>query len=140
MEREGHPQIDLDRIDELLRFLPAFEAEDRSFVAGWTGGESNDSGATTIRHPVYEDDVLEFFEAAGREWWTDFDYARHDVHAMIGDDDFIRSCSMDDFKTMLTFCVRGERFCDGLWQRLLESGRIAKLLRRLQELRQSVAD
>jgi hypothetical protein len=40
---------------------------------------------------------------------------------------------------MLTACVRSERFCDGSWERLLESGTIVWLLRRLAALRQTLA-
>jgi hypothetical protein len=37
---------------------------------------------------------------------------------------------------MLTYCVRGERFSDGHWAAMLESGRIVALLKRLRALRQ----
>jgi hypothetical protein len=39
---------------------------------------------------------------------------------------------------MLTYCVRGERFCDGHWENLLRSGRVVALLRRLAELREAL--
>jgi hypothetical protein len=35
---------------------------------------------------------------------------------------------------MLTYCVRGERFCDGHWAAMLESGRVVAILRRLRVL------
>jgi uncharacterized protein DUF6508 len=36
---------------------------------------------------------------------------------------------------MLTGCVRGERFCDGYWEGILQTGRVVALLRRLEVLR-----
>jgi hypothetical protein len=43
---------------------------------------------------------------------------------------------LDEIKSMLTYCVRGERFYDGHWEDTLKSGRITALLRRLAVLRQ----
>ena len=39
---------------------------------------------------------------------------------------------------MLTYCVRGERFGDGLWAHMLEMGKIVFLLKRLQVLRDQI--
>ena len=36
---------------------------------------------------------------------------------------------------MLTFCVRGERFCDGHWAAMIEGGQVRRLLERLAELK-----
>jgi broad-specificity NMP kinase len=58
---------------------------------------------------------------------------------MLSDDDLIATASLDQIKTMLTYCVRGERFVDGHWAHMLESGRIVALLRRLAELREELA-
>jgi hypothetical protein len=41
---------------------------------------------------------------------------------------------------MLTFCVRGERFCDGHWAEMVKAGRIGAILRRLEQLRSKAAD
>ena len=37
---------------------------------------------------------------------------------------------------MLTYCVRGERFCDGFWGSAIESGKIRAILERLKEIQQ----
>jgi hypothetical protein len=39
---------------------------------------------------------------------------------------------------MLTYCVRGERFGGGHWEEMLVSGVVVKLLRRLEQLRETV--
>ena len=41
---------------------------------------------------------------------------------------------------MLTFCVRGERFCDGHWGAMVREGRIGAILHRLQQLRGEAQD
>ena len=124
-----------EKMDELLRFLPLFENPDREYVVDWGGGETTADGAITVPYPVYCDDVLEFFKLAGQTYWSDFNYDPRQAHGMLSDDDLIATASLDQIKTMLTYCVRGERFVDGHWAHMLESGRIVALLRRLAVLR-----
>jgi hypothetical protein len=57
---------------------------------------------------------------------------------MVESDEAIASATLAEVKTMLTFCVRGERFCDGHWGAVIGQGRIGAILRRLEQLRESV--
>ncbi len=123
------------QIDGLLGFLPLFEVPGRRFVQTWAGGEETPDGAITVPFPEYCDDVLAFFWRAGQPCWSDFDYDPRTAHAMLSDDAFITACTLEEIKTMLTYCVRGERFADGHWERMLKEGRIAAILRRLMVLR-----
>jgi hypothetical protein len=125
-------------VDELLAFLPLFEAPGRAFVVKWAGGEAVDGETTTVRYPVYADDVLAFIQAASRPCWNDFGYVPRVAHVMLEDDDRVSRASLDEVRSMLTACVRGERFCDGYWDGLLRGGRVTALLRRLAALRPSV--
>lgn len=131
----ANPTIDRKRIDELLQFLPRFERPGRAFIRSWGGGNKTPDGAVIIPFPIYEDDVRVFFQLAGQPWWTDFRYEPRRAYELLRDDAFIETCSLDDVRTMLTYCVRGERFGDGLWAHMLETGRVVALLRRLQVLR-----
>lgn len=54
---------------------------------------------------------------------------------MIEDDVAISQASLQDIRTNLTYCVRGERLCDGHWAAMLESGRVVAILERLAQLR-----
>lgn len=130
-----HVTLPVEKIDELLRFLPLFEVTDREYVKGWGGGEMTADGAVTVPYPIYCDDVLEFYSLAGQPHWADYDYRPLEAYAMLSDDQFISTASLDNIKTMLTYCVRGERFGDGHWAYMLETGRIVALLRRLAVLR-----
>ncbi|MCB0207481.1 MAG: hypothetical protein KDH89_21880, partial [Anaerolineae bacterium] len=91
-------------------------------------------------HPVYAPDVVAFFRLAGQPCWCDYGYQPAEAGAMLADDDLIRSASLEQVKTMLTFCVRGERFSDGHWGAMLREGRIVLLLRRLALLRDQLAE
>jgi hypothetical protein len=130
--------ITVDKIDELLHFLPLFDVPGRKFVEGWAGGEETPGGAITVPFPEYCDDVLAFFALAGQTCWSDYGYEPRRAHRMLNDDRFISSCSLHDIKTLLTYCVRGERFCDGHWENVLESGRVVAILRRLEVLRETL--
>jgi hypothetical protein len=128
-----------EKMDELLRFLPVFEIPNRQYVKDWGGGETTALGAITVPYPIYCDDVLEFYTLAGQTHWSDFDYNPREAYDMLSDDECISTASLDELRTMLTYCVRGERFADGHWAHMLESGRIVALLRRLAALRNKVA-
>ncbi len=120
-------------IDELIRFLPEFERPGRRFTEKWDS-ESKD-GAVELPYPVYSPDVTEFFAFASQEWWCDFNYVPATAGEMIENDEIIRTATIDQLKTLLTYCVRGERFCDGHWATVLETGRVQAILRRPRELR-----
>lgn len=133
-----HVTLTVEEMDELLEFLPLFENPDRAYVKGWGGGEPTGDGAITVPYPIYCDDVLEFFTLAGQTHWSDFEYQPREAGAMLSDDALIATASLDEIRTMLTYCVRGERFGDGHWAYMLESGRILALLRRLAALRDEI--
>jgi hypothetical protein len=130
--------ITLERIDELLAFLPRLEAPGRTFVQAWAGGERTPDGAITMPYPIYDADVVAFFLQAGQPWWSDYTYDPRTARELLSDDASIGRCSLEEIKTLLTYSVRGERFVDGHWLHLLETGRIWAVLRRLAELRQAL--
>jgi hypothetical protein len=132
------PPITRQKIDELLRFLPVFQEPGVKFVVEWAGGETTDDGAMTMHYPVYTEVVEEFFSLAGQSCWCDYDYIPKEAREMIEDKDFIQRATLEEIKTMLTFCVRGERFCDGHWGVMLETGKISRILERLAVLRESL--
>ena len=132
--------ITSQRIDELLAFLPALIVPERQFIVRWVGGEKTADGATTTSHPVYADDVLAFFRLAGQRCWSDYGYDPIEAHKMLVDDGFIQRATLERVKSMLTYCVRGERFSDGHWAEILRSGRITAILRRLAVLKDSMSN
>ena len=130
MSRRG---ITGEDIAALLKFLPGFERPGREF-ATWRGcGQQSD--ALTLPYPDYDEDVVEFFGLAGQECWSDFGYRPEAAWRMLSDDAAVARAGLEEVKTMLTYCVRSERFGDGNWQSLLKEGRVAALLRRLAAVR-----
>lgn len=122
MMRVPRPRPTLEEMDDLLRFLPVLAQPGRSFM-------------TAPRQ--YMPDVQAFFRRAGSGWWSDPDYEPTRAARMLADDDAVGRATLQEVRAMLTCCVRGERFGDGYWEGILQSGRVVALLRRLQVLREA---
>jgi hypothetical protein len=125
-------------IDQLLQFLPLLEMPGRSYVRAASGDETTLEQASSVPYPEYCEDVLAFFWQAGQPCWSDFEYEPREAWALLGDDRHIDTCSLNELGTLLTACVRSERFSDGAWLSLLESGRIVAILKRLAVLRDAL--
>lgn len=122
-------------IDKLTAFLPRLYAERFSPVREWKGGERTEDGAITMPWPDYEPVVRDFFKAAAAPCWTQTNYLAARADKMLADEALVRNASLDQVRIMLTFCVRGERFCDGHWAAAIEGGHIRSLLQRLVQIR-----
>jgi len=125
----------LQEIEELTAFLPILYADGFSPIISWSGGEKQKNGTITFPYPNYNKVVEEFFRVAGNEYWLDYEYNPEQAGRMLRDENFIKVASLSEIKTMLTFCVRGERFSDGHWGEMIEEGYIRRLLERLDEIR-----
>jgi len=125
-------QVTKSDIDALLGFLSIFSQKNLKAIEKWDGGGHIEEGFMQIPFPVYTREVSHFFHLAGQEKWTDPDYTEKPISNQIQDDSYIRNASLEEIKTLLTYCVRGERFCDGHWGQCIKSGRIQAILRRLE--------
>jgi hypothetical protein len=132
-------EITRDDIDALLEFLPLFEKPGREF-AKWSEMVKNADGSFSLPYPVYDEDVEEFFSLVGQRGWIDVGYKPEEAARMLADEEFIKGASLEQVKTMLTYCVRGERFCDGHRESLLVGGQIVALLGRLKAIREQMRD
>lgn len=128
-------EITGEDIDALLEFLPRFEKPGRMF-ARWGDVEKNADGSISLPFPIYDDDVEDFFRLLGQHGWIDYNYKPEEAGPMLADEDFIRRASLEQVRSMLTCCLRSERFGDGNWESLLAGGQIVALLRRLEAIRE----
>jgi len=124
----------ITEIKELIAFMPKLYSEGFQPVEQWHGGKPDVAGIIQMPYPEYDPVVEDFFRAAGQECWRDYGYDPAEAGRMVRDADFVKNSSLDQIRTMLTFCVRGERFSDGHWGEMVESGNIRNLLERLAEL------
>ena len=131
---ETYQQPTIQEIEVLTAFLPRLYAEDFSPVINWEGGKQKD-GTYILPYPHYHSLVDEFFRAVASGGWIDFEYKPEQASQMLKDETFIKTASLSQIKTMLTFCLRGERFSDGHWAEMIEEGYIRRLLERLNEIK-----
>ncbi|HEX5808759.1 MAG TPA: DUF6508 domain-containing protein [Anaerolineales bacterium] len=123
----------LQQIEEITSYLPRLYAEGFLPVLSWEGGKRKD-GTYSLPYPNYHPLVEEFFRVVS-SGWLDYEYNPEEAYQMLKDEDLIKRASLPEIKTMLTFCVRGERFSDGHWGEMIEKGYIRRLLERLVELK-----
>jgi hypothetical protein len=128
------PLPTLQEIETLTAFLPRLYAEGFSPVLRWYGGKQNE-GAFTLPYPDYDPLVKEFFTVAANECWRDYDYNPDQGYQTLTDENFVKTASLSQIKSMLTLCVRGGRFSDGHWEEMIEKGYIRRLLERLNEIK-----
>jgi hypothetical protein len=121
-------------INILVSYLPKLYEEGFNPIKKWHGGNENKDGSISFPCPEYDEVVVDFFKAASAKCWLDYDYSPEEAAKMLNDDQAIKTADLSQIKTMLTYCVRGERFCDGHWGSLIEEGHIRKLLERLAEI------
>ena len=122
----------LREIEELVSFLPRLYAEGFTPIRRWGGGTRGADGVS-MPWPEYEEVVEEFFRVASSEWWMDDEYSPEEARRMLENGALIKAADLAQIKTMLTYCVRGERFCDGHWGAMIDGGHIRRLLLRLAE-------
>lgn len=119
----------LQDIDELLAYIPILHSEGFETIRNWQ------FETDAFPNPNYNPVVERFFRCASKQCWRDYDYRPVKAGGMLKDLNLINNATIDQIKTMLTYCVRGERFCDAHWSSMIEEGHILRLLKRLSELR-----
>ena len=128
------PLPTLQDMEELTAFLPPLYAEGFSPILRWEGGEKLKDGSYSMHYPIYNRVVEEFFNAV-RGPWIDYEYNPEQAYKMLQDEQAVKTASLAEIKTMLTFCLRGERFSDGHWAAMIEKGYIRCVLERLNEIK-----
>jgi len=136
---KNSPLLTLQQIEELTAFLPRLYAEGFSPIVSWSGGEKLKDGSFSMAYPNYNSIVEEFFRVISSAW-LDYEYNPEQAYQMLRDENLIKTASLSQIKTMLTFCVRGERFSDGHWGEMIEKGYIRRLLERLNEIKSELLE
>lgn len=133
------PLPTFQEIEKLTAFLPRLYAEGFSPIDSWSGGGKLEDGSFSLPCPNYNSVVEEFFRVVSGAW-LDYEYNPEQAYQMLRDENLIKTASLSQIKTMLTFCVRGERFSDGHWGEMIEKGYIRRLLERLNEIKSELLE
>lgn len=121
----------------LAAYVSYFEYHSGDFCT-W---EAEPTGSDDIPayHPRYEGELLRFIESAGSSGLMRTDY----MNALGGFDpsapmDFIQAADVELLRAVLTYYVRQERFCEGLWAKAAGDGVFLAILHRLGELQKQI--
>jgi hypothetical protein len=129
----------LQDVEALTAHLPRLYADGFSPVTRWDGAEKLKDGSFTLPYPSYDPLVEEFFNEVRRAW-IDYEYNPEQAYQMLKDEQAVKKASLSEIKSMLTFCVRGERFSDGHWGEMIEKGYIRRILERLIEIKSEMTN
>lgn len=116
----------LEQIEALIAFLPRLYADGFSPIESWRGAEKHGDGSFTVPYPNYNPLVEQFFRAVSCGGWLDPKYNPEQACQLLQDENAVKTASIEQIKSMLTFCVRGE---------MIEKGYIRRLFERLEQIK-----
>lgn len=114
-----------DKISRLLSFLPLFDPP-QDPVLRWKVG--------LFPCPVYNEFVEDFFEAVGEFCGEQIIWDHESIRSSLYQDSLVEVASLTTLREMLAYCLRGEKFYDGHWAKMITEGRITVIMRRMAEL------
>ena len=124
--------INSKTIKELTDFLPIIYDDKIEVAKGPKKGEADLFGGYHIYHPSIE----KFFELASQQYWQDYQYVENFSYQMIEQGE-IEKASINQLKTILTWCNRVERFNEGHWEYVIKDDVIKRVLNRLIQINEN---
>jgi ADP-ribosyl-[dinitrogen reductase] hydrolase len=134
MGKDSVPEIGLQQIDAILKYLPTFEKEDYQF-GQWVEPEGG------FPYFSFSPEVDEFIDALHKQdviipfdwtsWSEEAEHYQTDAEAL-ETADLLTLCKL------LTVHVRADRFVEGHLASVFESGHITAILRRLKQIREKM--
>lgn len=128
----------MSKYEKLFEFISYFENADRKNVCHWIGGKEDKDGVFTMPFPIYDKKLESFIDEVSKTDLMDREYMKTlRKYNVIGSSDKIASIEGADFnllKAILTFYIRAERFCSGVWSSAFHDKVFYKILMRLKQL------
>lgn len=122
-------QPDAQDIEALVAFLPRLYGDDAPPLVRWID--------PAFSPPEYDESVKEFMKlVVSQNCWLDPYYLQKKAGERLGNEAQVRNATIPEIQTMLTFIVKGERFRDGFWAGIVETGPLRRLLERLSVILQ----
>ncbi len=87
----------------------------------------------TDNHFAYVDEYPEpihrFISVISIPYWTDTNYTNKPVHEWLQNANNLPKLALNDLKSLFTYFVRQERFCEGFWQIMTEKDYVSQVLK-----------
>lgn len=110
----------------ILKFIQKLEAQEKK-------GSISEKITLINGELDYPSWVNQLFRVANGPEWQDTNYnpAIEENHL---DDEYIYDASLKQIRSLLTYCVREERFSMGFWAQIIDNGIMMSILKRIEEL------
>jgi ADP-ribosyl-[dinitrogen reductase] hydrolase len=135
VSNDSIPEIGLQQIDAILKYLPLFEEQDYQY-GQWVGQEgqfpyfSFSPEVDEFIGTLYKQNVIIPFD--WRNWSAEAERYQSDPDA-------VEMADLLTLRKLLTAHVRADRFVEGHLANVFESGHITAILRRFQQIRDEMA-
>ncbi len=129
--------ITTKNIDAVLKFLPYFEDNKNQFY------EVQKDSDFLMAPYIYSKEVMTFMDTLYNENIVfSFDWGEWQEEAIryFNNPDLIKSTDILTLRKLFTLHVRKERFCDGHFTSVIDSGHLVNILKRLKELRDKIKE
>lgn len=122
------------QIDHLLMYYPVLCAEGFDPFQPGSPSASIPPGGFLPSSPNYQALVIEFFNLLAQECWLDHDYDPAEAYRVLTDPQRLKAADLSTLRSLFTWCLRGERFCEGHWGQVITSGVLRDIMNRLREI------
>ncbi|WLD93807.1 DUF6508 domain-containing protein [Alkalihalobacillus sp. AL-G] len=127
----------MSKYQNLLKYISYFENATENEACRWSSGGENEEGVITMSYPIYDEQLTTFIDEVYKTNLLDSDYFGTLKKHGLSSEELISEIDDADIgltKAILTYYVRQERFCDGLWASAVKDKVFYKILIRLREL------
>lgn len=125
---------DVERLRRLTRFIPKFRTY--SETEKEFGKVSMDGGL----YAQYPNLLHSFLDQLEEDGWLEGPYSGEEGQRYAKNPALIEEADIKTLRRLLVYCSRGERFWTGFWKRVVETGFLLGILRRLRDIQQSLED
>jgi hypothetical protein len=123
-----------EQIDRLLEYYPVLCTEGFEPFQPGSSSASIPSGGFFSSSLHYQPLVVEFFNLLAQECWLDHDYDPAEAYRVLTDPQQLKTADLAKLRSLFTWCLRGERFCEGHWGQVITSGMLREIMNRLREI------
>ena len=126
-------------LDVVLSFIPMLEKNRGESFYRWEGGGVDDEGVINVARPIRDWKIEEFIWCLINYGFVqDFDWMEWGKEAKRYEEapELIAEADLETCIKLLTCYQRADRFVDGYFAHIIESGQLVKTLRRLGNLRE----
>lgn len=128
----------MTKYDRLFEFIPYLETASADEIVRWGGDDRSSDGIITLPYPIYDERVEAFIKTVyecdllNRDYFETIKSYGICTAKELGN--AINDADNRLVIALLTYYVRQERFCDGLWGKAIEEKIFLRLIKRLFEL------